>query len=378
MDSIDELRGGKEMAFELPDYSSLNHEQRDVINLPTNINFFIKGSPGTGKTVIAIYRAAQMRNKKVLLLVYNRPLMLYLQSAINTLNITNCEVKTYHAWLSSFYRIQRRTSVPNFGQFQYDWKQILLDFKNIGTVYDHVIIDEAQDFPEELLQALPEVSKNITCFIDSNQAIEPNKTPVIKAIKSLCMESPYTLQYNYRNTKEIAAVAKLYWSGDGHFAKPDVSHSGNKPTLIKCDNFNNLDNEICKIITSNMDKTIGIFTNPQSLNKFYNNLSSLLNKKVNVELYKTGGNNSNINFDTNGVKILSYSTMKGLEFDIVILAAFDKVRSTGDTKADQNRAYVAISRAKEDLYIYYFSEQNNGTKWINTMAAINNNINLFR
>lgn len=369
------------MAFELPDYSSLNHEQREVINLPTNINFFIKGSPGTGKTVIAIYRAAQMRNKKVLLLVYNRPLMLYLQSAIKALNITNCEVNTYYAWLSSFYRIQRRTCVPNFGQFQYNWNQILLDFNNIGTVYDHVIIDEAQDFPEDLLQALPEVSKNITCFIDPNQAIEPNKTPVIKAIKRLCMEPPYTLQYNYRNTKEIAEVAKLYWrnsSKEDYFAKPDNSRSGKKPTLIKCDNFDDLNNNIYKIVSNNMDKTIGIFTNPRSLNNFYNKLSNLLSAKVNVELYKTRSANSNINFDTNGVKILSYSTMKGLEFDIVILAAFDKVRSTGDTVADQNRAYVAISRAKEDLYIYYFSGQNNGTKWINTMTVINNNINLFR
>ena len=57
------------MAFELPDYSSLNPQQVDMINLPTSRNFMIKGSPGTGKTVVAIYRAAQMRSKKVLMLV---------------------------------------------------------------------------------------------------------------------------------------------------------------------------------------------------------------------------------------------------------------------------------------------------------------------
>ena len=90
------------MAFILPNYSSLNPQQVDMINLPTSKNFMIKGSPGTGKTVVAIYRAAQMRNKKVLLLVYNRPLMLYLKSAIDDLNLRNCEVNTYQPPFSSY------------------------------------------------------------------------------------------------------------------------------------------------------------------------------------------------------------------------------------------------------------------------------------
>lgn len=47
------------MAFELPDYSSLNPQQVDIINLSTNRNFLISGSPGTGKTVIAIYKGRE-------------------------------------------------------------------------------------------------------------------------------------------------------------------------------------------------------------------------------------------------------------------------------------------------------------------------------
>ena len=94
------------MAFELPEYSRLNPQQVDMINLPTSRNFMIKGSPGTGKTVVAIYRAAQMRNKKVLMLVYNRPLMLYLRSAIEDMNLSNCTVNTYHSWMTDFYRLE--------------------------------------------------------------------------------------------------------------------------------------------------------------------------------------------------------------------------------------------------------------------------------
>lgn len=48
------------MAFRLPNGSDLSFEQTDIINLPITKNWVIKGDPGTGKTVMAIYRAAQV------------------------------------------------------------------------------------------------------------------------------------------------------------------------------------------------------------------------------------------------------------------------------------------------------------------------------
>ena len=307
------------MAFELPDYSRLNPQQKDMINLPTSRNFMIKGSPGTGKTVVAIYRAAQMRNKKVLMLVYNRPLMLYLKSAIEDLSLSNCTVNTYHSWMTSFYKTQFGESAPKEEEFKYDYKKILSDCKNIIPTFDHVIVDEAQDFPKELLVLLTKVAKNITCFIDSNQAIEPDKTDVVTALEKFCIEAPFTLEYNYRNTKEIAAVSKLYWHNDGLFAK--ARRKGNRlPTMIHCTDYDDLTEYMCNIIRDHKDSTIGIFVNNKSLNVTYDNLSYELIGEVDVEVYKSKGSNSNINFNTSGVKIISYGTMKGLEFDIVILA----------------------------------------------------------
>ena len=365
------------MAFELPDYSSLNPQQVDMINLPTSRNFMIKGSPGTGKTVVAIYRAAQMRSKKVLMLVYNRPLMLYLKSAIEDMNLSNCTVNTYHSWMTDFYRQRFSRPVPKIDKFEHDWTEILSDCSSIAPMYDHVIIDEAQDFPKELLVLLTKVAKNITCFIDSNQAIEANKTDVVDAIERLCVEAPFTLEFNYRNTKEIAAVSKLYWHHDGMFAK--ARRSGNRlPSMISCIDFDDQTEAICDIIRDHKDATIGVFVNNKSLNVTFENLSYELAGEVDVEVYKAMGANSNIDFNTNGVKILSYGTMKGLEFDIVILAMFDKVKSTGDSVANQNRAYVATSRARDDLYICYFSNRCDTSKWVDTMTAISGNKHLFQ
>lgn len=318
-----------------------------------------------------------MRNKKVLMLVYNRPLMLYLKSAIDDLKLKNCEVKTYHSWISSFYKDQFGRSTPMIDVFEPDWDEVLSDCRNIKPVYDHVIIDEAQDFPEKLLEMISIVSKNITCFIDPNQAIEANKTNVVTAIEKLCIEAPFTLEFNYRNTEKIAAVSKLYWNKDGLFAK--ARRSGNRlPTMVKCDDFDEQTDAICKIIRDHKDSSIGVFVNNKSLNITYDNLSEELDGEVDVELFKAKGRNSNIDFNTNGVKILSYGTIKGLEFDVVILAMFDKVRSIGDRIADKNRAYVATSRAKNDLYICYFGTSCDTIKWIDTMSGIVANKHLFQ
>ena len=364
------------MAFELPDYSELNPQQVDMINLPTSRNFVIKGSPGTGKTVVALYRAAQMRNKSVLMLVYNRPLMLYLKSAIEELDLDDCEVSTYHSWISGFYQDVLGRPVPKVDKFEHDWGQIKRDCQSIKPKYDHIIIDEAQDFPKELLMLLAKVGKNITCFIDSNQAVAAGMTGVVDAIESFCVEAPYTLEYNYRNTKEIAAVSKLYWHQDGRFAK--AKKVGNRlPTMVSCSDFDEQTEAICEIVRDHLDATIGVFVNNKSLNVTFENLSYELEGEVDVQMFKSMGHD-NIDFNSDGVKILSYGTMKGLEFDIVILAMFDKVKTTGDMIADQNRAYVATSRAKEDLYLCYFSESCNTTKWVDTMSAIMGNKHLFQ
>lgn len=77
------------MSFNLPRYTELTPEQKKLVNMPYNANIVVSGSPGTGKTVVALYRASQLckENQKVLMLVYNRPIMKYLDSSVKSLNI---------------------------------------------------------------------------------------------------------------------------------------------------------------------------------------------------------------------------------------------------------------------------------------------------
>lgn len=365
------------MGFKLPNGSDLSEEQLDIINLPITRDWVIKGAPGTGKTVMAVYRAGQVsqlaKGKPALMLVYNNPLMRFLSTAIKGNYYRNVEVSTYHQWINTIYYDSGLGAVPKDG-YEHDWKRVSTDLGKLGKKYSHIIVDEAQDFPIELLKILKNISDHITCFIDPNQAIEVGKTDTYEAIKALCVESPYKLTRNFRNTKPIRDLSALYCR-DGEPAPTNMP--GKKPVAVKCmvGNFDDQYRKMMNIIQQNKEKNIGVIVNSKSLNNTYETLRKGLPNSVNVQMQKTMTTNK-IDFEKTGVKIVSYGTMKGLEFDIVILPLFDKIPMQDGGTVDANRAYVAVSRPIEELYILYWSERPSAGK-INTMTVLTSHRNLL-
>ena len=350
--------------IKLPRGEQLTNEQVDIINLPYTKDWVISGAPGTGKTVMAIYRAGQLaRAKKVLILVYNRPLMLYLKAGVKGNAYRNCEINTYYSWVNEHFGIKCPAYDDEDG-----WNRLEAKARRMGKAYDHVIIDEAQDFPIQLIRTAKAISKNITCFVDPNQAIEAGKTNTIHMLNQLCIESPYELTRNFRCTKPINDLAKLFWGGEGEYA--DSFEPGIKPTMIKCDDYDDQTDEVCRFIEQNPEKDIGIIVNNKNLKVTYETIEDRVGHIVPVQMFKTmTSDHTTIDFDLDGVKIVSYGAMKGLEFNVVILPRFEKVRSTGDAATDRNRTYVAITRAVKQLRMLYFGTRISAG-WIDTMGPI--------
>lgn len=365
------------MSFKLPNGEDLSVEQTDIINLPTTKDWVIKGGPGTGKTVMAIYRAGQAsaisKDKNVIMLVYNRTLKEFLSTAIQSNSFKNVEIYTIHSWINNIYKELGSGPVPKEGKW-FVWEKVEAEVSPLGKKYSHAIIDEAQDFPVELLRIIKKISDNITCFIDPNQAIEIGKTDVYDAIKTLCVEAPYKLTKNFRNTKPIRELSVLFCK-DGEPAPSSMP--GRKPVITKVDskNFDDQDEKIVDIIKKNKEKEIGIIVNNSAQNNIYKSMNDKLPNDVKVQMYKSN-TRFDIHFDEPGVKILSYGTMKGLEFDVVILPMFDKIRSKDDETVDSNRTFVAVSRAINELYIFYFDEETRPRK-IKTMETLTSNRSLL-
>ena len=308
------------------------------------------------------------------MLVYNKPLKEYLATAVSGNYYKNVIVSTYHQWIADTYYEEGWGAVPKIGD-EHDWTAISQKFSILGKKYAHIIIDEAQDFPIELLKIIKNVSDHMTCFIDPNQAIEVGKTNTFDAIKTLCVEAPYKLTRNFRNTKPIRDFSAIYCV-DGQPAPSDIP--GKKPAMIKCfkGNFDYQNRKMAEIIKKNKEKSIGIIVNPNSLRPTYQAMKKIFEEDVDVQMYKAMAQGfTEIDFDRLGVLVLSYGTMKGLEFDIVLLPMFDKIQMKDGGIVDSNRVYVAITRAVSELYMFYWDKHINGGK-VDTMKPLEMNESL--
>lgn len=365
------------MSFKLPRYQELTNPQRTILNLQQGKNYLITGAPGTGKSVIALYRASdlcQNKNKKVLMLVFNKPLMFYISSAVKSLKI-NAEVATWQSWILSFYKKTIRRFCPE-ENWVYDWVQIKKDFESVGKQYDEIIMDEAQDIPLELIEAVQLIAGAVTCFMDTNQTINLDKcTDQADVEDALGVRKPYVLYENFRNTKPIFDFAKLF--------NPDVTAEpvrlkGTKPMMIQCSGYGHaaptqLTSKMIQILKRNFALNyIGVFTNTGAQWKTYQELKEQL-PDSNVYLYKSSSRDySTIDFDNPGIYVLTFNTMKGLEFDAVLIPRCECIDTKNNDQIDRNMFYVAITRASEKVYCFYFNPYSS-SKYIDVFKPIKGN-----
>lgn len=391
------------MAFKLPNQADLTIEQTEIINLPTNKNFVIQGGPGTGKTVMAIYRAGQMpRNARVLVLVYNRPLCEFIKTGIKDSDFGAVEVNTLHSWASGFFSNVLGENVPrnSTDRADYNWNGVHERLISLGhKFYSHIIIDESQDCPAALLKGLSAIAEHITCFIDPNQkVVSDDNSDLMQTLNVLCEPSPYTLTKNFRNTKQIRDASVLFWDAKSGTPEPaQAEHDGPKPKMVQCSlrgrggyNFDNQTTKMVRIIMNNLDKEIGVLVNPNALNRTKADLTKALGDAIPVQMFRAMTPN-NIDFSVSGVKILSHGTMKGLEFDMLLVPGLDyanqsivnQIARGQITYAEaheicRNRLYVAMSRPLSELYIFYFNSGSAMAEWQRPIVApIFENRNLF-
>ncbi len=197
----------------------------------------VAGPPGTGKTVIALYRAKLMSDmgKPVRLLMYSRLLSQYTEAAICTLGLDSV-VEPYFAWFWHFYRKHYKKNPPQVAAFWYDWPEILQTValnpppKNS---LPYLLVDEGQDMPREFYVVAGHLSRHLTVFADENQSLfKTNSCPRATSATALGTEVPvHWLTRNYRNSAEIAALAATFHTGmKTGIAKPPT-RQGDRPII---------------------------------------------------------------------------------------------------------------------------------------------------
>lgn len=364
------------MAIKYPP-DKYSQSQLIVSNLPIDKNYAINGGPGTGKTLLALQRADRVRSSflrdygrepQILFVVFNRPLQNYLKSIMSLIGLTEKDATTYHSWIYRIYRDHLESSPDQPAPYKFKWKKVEKKFQKLKSdgilKLDHVIIDEAQDLPEKLVAMLTDISENITVFMDDHQMIdEQDNDHDVKEIKLTWYRArqivtnaesgrSFDLMENHRNSQAIVDLAKLFLP-DGIFAQRAINQGGRKPEVLIYDELNQFAQEVALYAENNPDQNIAVFLpSNDEKSKFADLLTECITIENGVSEYMSVQLTPDFDpEEKKSVKVFSYRTFKGLEFDAVFMPELDGSYFSSETEVRLNQCMVGITRAKERLFL---------------------------
>ena len=235
--------------------------------------------------------------------------------------------------------------------------------------FDYVLVDEAQDLSYSQLMVLKKLAKkSIVIAADHAQKIYNNSFTWKELGINVQGNASKSLGKNFRSTKEIMKLAnsliihnKSNKGRDTDYdLATDIVEEGNKPIIYKCDDITK-ENEIMVELLKELDDGETVIGIPVRTNgKVKRSVIKALND--NQLEWEEVSKKKDVSWSilTPGIKVVTMHSAKGLEFDIVviprvnngIIPMIDKDEED-ESMLEQERSllYVAMTRAKEDLYL---------------------------
>lgn len=266
-------------------------------------------------------------------------------------------------------RDEYRAERGNHGKL-YDWDDIAIAVRDEFAAdsrarhYQHVVIDEGQDFSPVMIQSLVSavpVGGSVTFFGDVAQQIYGSRVSWRSAGLTLKGE-PWLFKENYRNTKQIAdlalALTKMpFYSGAADLVAPtSPKAAGPLPSLVTLSTDAAEDKFVAEqAVRLSGAGSVAILTADHETRRHFNSLfkagtfTELTNDMV---IWKSSA----------GLSIGTYHSAKGLEFDSVILPRLgagrmptpDSIVAFGEDRAQADAGrllYVGITRARQGLIL---------------------------
>lgn len=360
---------------------SFNAIQKHIMTQFRNtMRFAVVGGPGTGKTLLALEGFNQILGEEsahnIAFIVYNKALKEFLSRYLNY----GSEDDVIHTWHSWLFKYLMRTFDLSFDDvkaryqikpFVFDFKKIEMDLDQLGTYpkYYYIFVDEAQDFPDELLKIIDKVSMKLYVFLDDNQRFTPElldtNTPFSSieqssVIHTLNLEEDfYDLTDNFRNTKPIEKVIKIYdfnyHINNITLRRNTVHKDGPKPRLLDVSDKQLLVNHVVQEQIKQPLKSIGLLMPKIKEQKLlldeYRDLF-LKHPATNQNNFYVHSSDNNATLNDSGIFLMTYQIAKGLEFDHVYLLELNHPSFKYDFY-HKNAFYVSLTRAESLLTFVY-------------------------
>ena len=321
--------------FKLPPITQLTISQQAALYETKQIS--LSGGPGTGKSVVSLYRHITNfeKDKKSLLLTYTTTLRMYLSASCNNTLAAN-NVKT---------SLKGRP-------------------KN-GHGFDEIIIDEAQDLPIEYYENLKHIAK-VSYGADDSQILYPESCSYQGDLKRVFSDNvSCVLDKNFRSTQRIMKFANQAFQ-EAYIPSSTISNLskniGELPVMLisggsKYERTNDKQNssiiEIIKALRTATDNIAILVPWKSDALVFENVIKDIID--YNSIYYSDNSRFPNGCGPIKNVHITTFKSAKGLEFDTVIIPNFHKYKEVDSLpdhfKLKWNDYYVAVTRAKSNLYL---------------------------
>jgi hypothetical protein len=334
----------------------LTDEQAFILEcLDENPRAVVRGSAGSGKTVLAASRAAQLARdgKRVLVLCYNNSLPGWIAQLCLDRG-AEVEVTTFHDKCMQIIEAVegQRPAVPaDTASQQKFWSETLVELASdaVGSLqprYDAVLVDEAQDFQDlwwfvvEGLLDDPDQGQ-LYLFLDTAQSIYDGLTTMPTGHCRL------HLRRNCRNTRAIATYVR-------DIAGVDMRHldqlpEGEAPVFIDVAD-DEAEFEAVRKLVHELVHEQSIDPSRMVILGFHALRNTLLGKKGKL------GNLRVVEAEEDGqANCIRYSTVakfKGLERDIVLLTEVGIENPHLSEERRRAMLYVGASRAKHALWVF--------------------------
>jgi hypothetical protein len=354
----------------------------------------IKGPPGSGKTLVLVHRCCHLNRyhpkvKKILLVCYNIALVSYLRRLMQEKDVGTGEggVRVFHFYdlcakvLGEEIRFENESEEYYQVVLQETWDRIKGGQSRLD-VFDAVLIDEGQDFNDDMLKillALLRPDGQLVISLDSYQDLYMRQL----SWKSLGIKAggrTHYLKKVYRNTKEIFEFTQRFIGQEPGANKQlallpaDAAFHGGTPEILKFQDTRELEEFLLKDLKDCVNRgeykrsEIGILYDDKvyGSDKFsYDNraLPMRLHRRLEASGIPTTWVSQDVrskemyDVTTDRVSLISIHSSKGLDFDLVYLVGVDHIHPTHETRQTCiSLVYVAMTRAKYRLVIPYVEE----------------------
>lgn len=196
---------------------TLSSDQLDILDgLIDQKRVAIAGGAGTGKTILALEKAARLGDAGLttLLVCFNAPLAEWLERM--TVGLPNVTARSFHGLCDDMavackMELPPRGSPAYFEALPTAMKEGVAD--NAHLRVDAMVVDEGQDFDDSWLLALDACLKDpgegpLYIFYDDNQKVYRRSSKFLTE-----MAAPFYLTRNFRNTRLIHAATLPWYRG---------------------------------------------------------------------------------------------------------------------------------------------------------------------